>query len=686
VNNNRDTLKSKGINVNEADSSKVKWTDLSKFDWNSKPKKRAPNNPDPMKMANAERWFVKKKKEEGRSKYDIDAARKGFQYWNKELGKKKPLPESTDDSTKVLTMKDPLNKGGEKVNTKEKKVDVDAINKERKGFATWVEAYQRCLSEASWRDHFGWINDKGKDIEGKGKQEVHQQILAQHGLKGSHLEDYRKAFKAGWSRYFTEHGNSTFHHDASLHGDPQKYHTTLKHIQNHLKKNPYHTGGVTLDICDHNGYCHYKDSPDVKSALGHLRKLRRYAAEDMHEETIPGQYISEANWRDHFGWITDKGKDIEGKGKQEVHQQILAKHGLKGKHLEDYDKAFKAGWTRYFNDYGHATYHHDASVHGDPQKYHTALKHIQKHLKNTSYNTGGVSLDIFDHKGYYHYRDHPNVKSAVGHLKRLQNDAAADIHEETLGEESRRCLSEASWRDHFGWITDKGKDHEGKGDEEYHQQILAKHGLRGETLSDYKKAFKAGWSRYYNNHGSSTFEHDATVHKDPKKYHTALKHIQKHLKTAPYHTSRISFDIRDHKGKYHYTDHPDIKSAIGHLKRLQAAAAEDIHEEMIPRQYGKAYPLAVETAPPGWEGTVKKMKKHKNITNPFALAWYLKNKGAKSHVKEAMDPDEAIQASQIMKGAIAQQMADKGVDPKNISKQLKKVDQKYLRLSDIPTK
>jgi hypothetical protein len=107
---------------------------------------------------------------------------------------------------------------------------------------------------------------------------------------------------------------------------------------------------------------------------------------------------------------------------------------------------------------------------------------------------------------------------------------------------------------------------------------------------------------------------------------------------------------------------------------------------MIPRQYGKAYPLAVETAPPGWEGTVKKMKKHKNITNPFALAWYLKNKGAKSHVKEAMDPDEAIQASQIMKGAIAQQMADKGVDPKNISKQLKKVDQKYLRLSDIPTK
>ena len=36
-----------------------------------------------------------------------------------------------------------------------------------------------------------------------------------------------------------------------------------------------------------------------------------------------------------------------------------------------------------------------------------------------------------------------------------------------------------------------------------------------------------------------------------------------------------------------------------------------------------------EKAPPGWEGTVKKMKKHKNIDNPYALAWYMANKGDK---------------------------------------------------------
>ena len=36
-----------------------------------------------------------------------------------------------------------------------------------------------------------------------------------------------------------------------------------------------------------------------------------------------------------------------------------------------------------------------------------------------------------------------------------------------------------------------------------------------------------------------------------------------------------------------------------------------------------------EKAPPGWEKTVKKMKKNKEIDNPYALAWYMANKGDK---------------------------------------------------------
>ena len=41
-----------------------------------------------------------------------------------------------------------------------------------------------------------------------------------------------------------------------------------------------------------------------------------------------------------------------------------------------------------------------------------------------------------------------------------------------------------------------------------------------------------------------------------------------------------------------------------------------------------------EAAPKGWEGTVKSMKKEKDIDNPYALAHWMKNKGYKSHKPE----------------------------------------------------
>lgn len=44
-----------------------------------------------------------------------------------------------------------------------------------------------------------------------------------------------------------------------------------------------------------------------------------------------------------------------------------------------------------------------------------------------------------------------------------------------------------------------------------------------------------------------------------------------------------------------------------------------------------------EKAPPGWEGTVKKMKKHPEIDNPFALAWSMKNKGDTPHESRSME-------------------------------------------------
>ena len=44
--------------------------------------------------------------------------------------------------------------------------------------------------------------------------------------------------------------------------------------------------------------------------------------------------------------------------------------------------------------------------------------------------------------------------------------------------------------------------------------------------------------------------------------------------------------------------------------------------------------LINEVSPPGFEGTVKAMKKHDEIDNPYALSWYMKNKGYKSHKKK----------------------------------------------------
>jgi hypothetical protein len=48
---------------------------------------------------------------------------------------------------------------------------------------------------------------------------------------------------------------------------------------------------------------------------------------------------------------------------------------------------------------------------------------------------------------------------------------------------------------------------------------------------------------------------------------------------------------------------------------------------------GKQWESIEEVSPPGFKGTVKAMKKHKDIDNPWALAWSMKNKNYKSHKK-----------------------------------------------------
>jgi hypothetical protein len=47
-------------------------------------------------------------------------------------------------------------------------------------------------------------------------------------------------------------------------------------------------------------------------------------------------------------------------------------------------------------------------------------------------------------------------------------------------------------------------------------------------------------------------------------------------------------------------------------------------------------------SPEGWGGTVEHMKKHKDIDNPFALAYYMKEKGDKPHYKESNDEPDSV--------------------------------------------
>lgn len=70
----------------------------------------------------------------------------------------------------------------------------------------------------------------------------------------------------------------------------------------------------------------------------------------------------------------------------------------------------------------------------------------------------------------------------------------------------------------------------------------------------------------------------------------------------------------------------------------------------------------VAVSPPGWGGTVEKMKKHKNISNPWALAWWMskQKKGdkwgpggelshaPKPHYKEKKSTEDEERVAQIV--------------------------------------
>lgn len=75
-----------------------------------------------------------------------------------------------------------------------------------------------------------------------------------------------------------------------------------------------------------------------------------------------------------------------------------------------------------------------------------------------------------------------------------------------------------------------------------------------------------------------------------------------------------------------------IQDHITNAANYIEQAASNYHEHNQPDKPEPDQPEAMnEKAPEGWEGTVKGMKKHKEIDNPWALANYMKAKGYTSH-------------------------------------------------------
>lgn len=150
--------------------------------------------------------------------------------------------------------------------------------------------------------------------------------------------------------------------------------------------------------------------------------------------------------------------------------------------------------------------------------------------------------------------------------------------------------------------------------------------------------------------------------RDRAALHKALKHHMKHTiekfktRVAAPHIARLTDNDDEKKVEESST------ITVGDLRKLvrevieTSAASDDVleivdeidfvegdehdedHDERRgggPADYEISEGEIEEVAPPGWEGTVKAMKKHpKKIDNPFALAWSMKNKGAHPHKKE----------------------------------------------------
>lgn len=79
--------------------------------------------------------------------------------------------------------------------------------------------------------------------------------------------------------------------------------------------------------------------------------------------------------------------------------------------------------------------------------------------------------------------------------------------------------------------------------------------------------------------------------------------------------------LKDIISRYDLAQVPELVTAVLYGRKLPESVSGAVDHELD------------EVSPPGFEGTVLAMKKHKGIKNPWALAWSMKGKGDESHYR-----------------------------------------------------
>jgi predicted kinase len=161
----------------------------------------------------------------------------------------------------------------------------------------------------------------------------------------------------------------------------------------------------------------------------------------------------------------------------------------------------------------------------------------------------------------------------------------------------------------------------------------------------------------------------APIPGDQYRYNQAVKSLHKRRPTNLSHEESVRILAWDHgKGRAFIVDL--LTKRAGYSEAAANALIDKVTKGDIDESYGVPSEAVDEVAPPGFEGAVKAMKKSGDVDNPYALAWWMKKRGMKSHKKESVEeasPHEAIKVGD-------QVVTKEGVDPSGLIGKVTKLE------------